>query len=83
VAAPSGGCSAAGAAIDFATLDINLAGQSSYPVASILRERSIPFLSATGNRSIALPAELNDSVVLAKPYSQVELASALYSARAA
>jgi CheY-like chemotaxis protein len=34
------------AAIDFATLDINLAGQLSYPVASILRQRSILFLAS-------------------------------------
>jgi CheY-like chemotaxis protein len=65
------------ATIDVATLDVNLAGQMSYPVATILRSRNIPFVFATGYRSIALPAGLNDAVVLAKPYSQDQLAKAL------
>jgi len=65
------------ARIDLATLDVNLGGQMSYPVAVILRSRGIPFVFATGYNSIALPAELSDAVVLVKPYSQHQLASAL------
>jgi CheY-like chemotaxis protein len=65
------------ATIDIATLDVNLAGQMSYPVAVMLRSRNIPFVFATGYRSIALPAELKDAVVLAKPYSEVQLETAL------
>jgi CheY-like chemotaxis protein len=64
-------------AIDVATLDVNLAGQMSYPVAVILRSRNIPFVFATGYRSIALPTELRDAVVLAKPYSEGQLSNAL------
>ena len=55
--------------IDIATLDVNLAGQMSYPVAVILRSRDIPFIFATGYRSLALPPELRGAVVLTKPYS--------------
>jgi CheY-like chemotaxis protein len=65
------------AVIDVATLDVNLAGQMSYPVAIILRSRNIPFVFATGYRSIALPTEFKDAVVLAKPYSEAQLVTAL------
>jgi CheY-like chemotaxis protein len=65
------------AAIDVATLDVNLAGQMSYPVAAILRSRDIPFLFATGYSGNSLPVELRDAVVLTKPYSRDALASAL------
>lgn len=34
--------------IDFAVLDINLAGAQSFPVADILRQRNIPFVFSTG-----------------------------------
>ena len=63
--------------IDIATLDVNLAGQMSYPVAVILRSRDIPFIFATGYRSLALPPEMRDAVVLTKPYSCAQLADAL------
>jgi CheY-like chemotaxis protein len=63
--------------VDIATLDVNLAGQMSYPVAVILRARDIPFIFATGYRSLALPPELQGAVVLAKPYTCAQLADAL------
>jgi len=65
------------AAIDVATLDVNLAGQMSYRVAAILRARDIPFVFATGYALLALPMEFKDAVVLAKPYSRAQLANAL------
>jgi CheY-like chemotaxis protein len=64
-------------AIDMAMLDVNLAGQMSFPVAVILRSRNIPFVFATGYTALALPSEFKDAVVLAKPYSQAQLANAL------
>ncbi len=36
------------AAIDVAILDINLAGEESFPVATVLRRRGIPFLFSSG-----------------------------------
>jgi CheY-like chemotaxis protein len=65
------------ATIDVALLDVNLVGQLSYPVAVILRSRNIPFVFSTGYRRIALPAGLQDAVVLSKPYSRFQLANAL------
>lgn len=69
------------AAIDVAVLDINLAGQNSYPVADILSARGIPFIFATGYGSINLLPKLQNFVVLSKPFSMDQLADALRSAR--
>lgn len=66
--------------IDVATLDINLAGQLSYPVAAILRARAIPFVFATGYGLGDLPAEMQAVPVLAKPFTQEQLASVLSAA---
>lgn len=67
-------------AIDVAILDVNLAGKVSYPIAEILRGRGIPFLFATGYGTAGLPPELRNVPVLAKPFRQVDLASALVAA---
>jgi CheY-like chemotaxis protein len=55
-------------AVDFALLDLNLAGASSIPVASILRDRGIPFVFSTGYGVGRIPAEFQSYPVLAKPY---------------
>lgn len=53
--------------IDFAILDINIEGQSSYPIAEELKRRQIPFLFTTGydldeiDKSFRCP-------VIAKPF---------------
>ena len=57
------------AAIDFAVLDLNLAGVSALPIAGILRERNIPFVFSTGYGMSGLPEELNSYPTLAKPFS--------------
>ena len=62
---------------DVAVLDVDLAGQLSYPVAEILRARTIPFLFATGYCSAGLPRRLSDVVVLEKPFVIHQLAEAL------
>ena len=69
--------SAATADIDIAVLDVNLAGQPVFPVASILREREIPLVFSTGYGASGLPAELSGHPVLAKPFSIRELQQAL------
>lgn len=63
--------------VDIALLDVNLAGQVSYPVAETLRARGIPFVFATGYGSAALPAALQGAPVLPKPFTQSQLAEAL------
>ncbi len=64
---------------DVAVLDVNLAGQVSYPVAEVLRTRAIPFLFATGYGTAGLPDELSGSFVLGKPFLLRQLATALQS----
>jgi CheY-like chemotaxis protein len=66
---------------DIATLDINLAGQVSYPVATILGSRGIPFIFATGYGLVGLPAELTEVPVLSKPFSMEALGLALRAAK--
>ena len=63
--------------IDVAVLDVNLAGQVSYPVAEILRQRSIPFIFATGYGTDGLPDRLSNALVLGKPFVLSQLAKAL------
>jgi DNA-binding response OmpR family regulator len=69
--------------LDGALLDINLAGEMSFPVATLLRERGVPFVFLTGYTQIEMPSELRDTPVLAKPVDNLELADlvARYFAR--
>jgi CheY-like chemotaxis protein len=59
---------AATEAIDAAVLDVNLAGEASYPVADELRRRGIPFVFASGYAPDTLRADFRDTPVLRKPY---------------
>ena len=60
-------------AIDFAVLDINVAGTKSFCVADILRERGIPFAFATGYGIDGVMEGYRDVPTLQKPYSQDDL----------
>ena len=42
--------------VDLEVLDINLAGEATYPVADVLRARGVPFVFATGYNVNALPS---------------------------
>jgi CheY-like chemotaxis protein len=59
--------------IDFAVLDINVAGTKSFPVADILRQRGIPFAFATGYGTEGLIDKYLNTPALRKPYSQEDL----------
>ena len=59
--------------IDFAVLDINVAGVKSFPVADILRERGIPLAFATGYGAEGLMDGYRDFPMLGKPYAQEDL----------
>jgi DNA-binding response OmpR family regulator len=59
--------------IDFAILDVNVAGIQSFPVADILRRRGIPFVFATGYGSAGLLDGYRDEPTLQKPYQPHEL----------
>jgi len=54
--------------IDFAILDINLAGEQSFPVADLLAERGIPFMFASGYGVAGLTESYRHVDVLQKPF---------------
>jgi CheY-like chemotaxis protein len=62
---------------DAVVLDLNLAGETSAPVADALVARGIPFVIATGYGAAGLPPGHHDATVLAKPYDPAELTSVL------
>lgn len=61
--------------VDFAILDINLAGQQSFPVADCLRRRAIPFIFASGYGQAGLTGDYSGVPVLQKPYDPGQIAS--------
>ena len=62
---------------DLAMLDVNLAGEASFPVAAILVERGIPFLFATGYGAKGIAEEYRAYPVLQKPFRARDLDQAL------
>lgn len=66
--------------IDFAVLDINVAGAPSFPVVDILRQRSIPFVFASGYGNEGLTDGYRDETVLHKPFESRELGRAIATA---
>jgi DNA-binding response OmpR family regulator len=67
--------------LDFAILDVNVAGSQSYPVADILRQRKISFIFATGYGTAGLVDGYRHEATLSKPYEPGELERALSAAR--
>lgn len=63
--------------IDFAILDINVAGTLSFPVVDILRQRSIPFVFASGYGHEGLVDGYRNETALRKPYDLEELNAAI------
>jgi CheY-like chemotaxis protein len=64
--------------IDAAVLDVNLAGEMSYPVANELLRRGVPFVFSTGYE--APRNGFSDCLYIQKPFEERELARALASA---
>jgi CheY-like chemotaxis protein len=60
-----------------AVLDLNLAGETSTPVADALAARGVPFVVATGYGADGLPPGHAAVPVLAKPYDPDDLTAAL------
>ena len=54
---------------DVAILDVNLKGESVWPVATRLRERSIPFVLASGGHVDPPPPEFAAVPMIDKPYT--------------
>ena len=53
--------------LDGAVLDVNLAGERSFPIADQLRARQVPFFFVTGLSRAVLPPALQQVPPLAKP----------------
>ena len=68
--------------LDAAMLDVDLAGETSAGVASVLTGRSIPFIVASGHTVAETPPEMRGKPHLRKPYVLVELERALELCRA-
>ena len=59
---------------DAALVDINLAGEMSWPVAAVLQARHIPFAFSTGyNADLPLPANLQGTAMVRKPFRPVDV----------
>lgn len=69
-------------AFDLALLDINLNGESSYPVARALVARRIPFLFTTGMGDPG-PSWSRDYLRIMKPFSETALERMMVAALAA
>jgi CheY-like chemotaxis protein len=68
---------------DLAILDVNLNGQFSFPIATTIGKRGIPFVFASGyelrERTVA---GVDDAICISKPYTSHHLKEALCSALA-
>ena len=62
---------------DFAVLDINLAGQLSFPAAEVLKKRGIPFLFASGYGSRGVAEDYQTAVRIQKPFRSGDLSEAI------
>lgn len=68
----------AGQTFDAAVIDVNLAGEKSYPVADTLSRLGIPFAFSTGYGDHGERADLDDRPVLRKPYLRADLIAVLH-----
>ena len=68
------------AQLDLAILDVNLAGERSFPVAALLAGRGIPFLFATGYGVQGIEEQWRDRPVLQKPFRGQDLGAAIATA---
>ncbi|WP_281978899.1 response regulator [Pseudorhizobium flavum] len=62
---------------DCALLDVSLRGKEVYPVATVLAERNVPYIFASGYGRTALPPQFQDQPMVAKPFLVDDLAAAL------
>jgi CheY-like chemotaxis protein len=69
--------SAAHMEIDLAILDVNVNGETVFPVAELLRSRQLPLIFSTGYGTNGLPNEFRGTPVLGKPFSDEELRRAI------
>jgi len=65
--------------IDFALLDVNLDGDTSFGAAEVLRARGVPFAFVTGYGEQGVRGDLRDAPILSKPIDPRHLAKVLGS----
>lgn len=65
---------------DLAIIDVNLNGDTAWPVARKLREKQIPFVIATGGHVDPPPVEFENVPVIEKPYTVDRVAPAIEAA---
>lgn len=65
---------------DVAILDVNLKGESVWPVAERLRDKQIPFVLATGGHVEPPPVQFANVPVIEKPYTVDRVTPALEAA---
>ena len=58
---------------DFALVDVNLDGETSYPVADLLKSRGAPFAFSTGYGCDGLDRKYADVPLLTKPFLSADL----------
>jgi CheY-like chemotaxis protein len=71
---------AQGESFDIAILDVNLAGESIYPVAEALASRNQPFVFSTGYGGAGIKDPYRDRPVVQKPFSQQDLRRTILTA---
>jgi DNA-binding response OmpR family regulator len=71
-----------GGGFDVAILDVNINGESVWPVAHKLREKNIPFVIATGGHVEPPPPEFAQVPVIEKPYTMDRVTPAIEAALA-
>lgn len=69
------------ALIDFALLDVNLDGETSFAAADVLKARQIPFAFVTGYGEQGVRPDLRDAPVLSKPIDPRRLARVIDASR--
>lgn len=62
---------------DFAVLDVNVAGETSFDLARELLAKGAPFVFSTGYGLAGLPDDLADRPVLSKPFTLTDLSAKL------
>ena len=67
--------------LDMAILDINVHGVVSFPLATILQDRGVPVIFASGYGGRGLIDGFHDALVLTKPYSIDDLKKMVAKAR--
>jgi len=63
--------------VDFAILDVNLAGEMSFPVADELTQRGVPYVFATGYGSAGIAPPYNQQTIMHKPVGLTSLRRAI------